>query len=88
MKRRRSCHMFKAICVIVIVVFIGLMVFSITNAIRVSKRNKVADEIHRRTFMSQIEKEKDERENGSKEKKQNPKAVIKTTAFEPEKPKV
>ena len=43
----------KGACFIVIVACVGAMIYSIVNAIRVSKRNKAKEEADLRIFMSQ-----------------------------------
>lgn len=52
--------MLKAVCVVVLLICIGAIVWSVINAIRTSKRNKESEERNRVIFMSQINQMKNE----------------------------
>lgn len=49
--------MLKAVCIFVLFICIGTMIYSITNAILVYKKNKAKDETTRKIFLAEIEKE-------------------------------
>ena len=79
--------MFEAICVIAIVVFVGLMIFTIWNAVKVNKRNKAQDATNERIFMSQIEKDQKMKSEESHGKTEAVDVQTQPVNVEPAKPK-
>ena len=59
--------MIKAVCIVVLVVCVGFFIFSLFNAINVSKKNKATDEITRKVFMASVLKEQKLAEHDSNE---------------------
>ena len=51
--------MLKGICIVVIIVCVGIMGYSIVNAIVTSKRNKATDEATRQIFLAKIKQAQD-----------------------------
>lgn len=49
--------LFKGVFIIIIITCVGLMIYSVINAINVSKRNKATDEAARKIFLANIENE-------------------------------
>lgn len=83
--------MLKGICIIVICACVGAMIYSIVNAISVSKRNKAADEATRQLFLAKMAKEMNQEHEEIKPKTvwmQQPETITsvdeKPTQIEPE----
>ena len=67
-------ELLKGVCTIILVVCVGLMIYSIYNAIATSKKNKATDEATRKIFMAKLQ-----RENGGMQAASD--AAQKTSAY-------
>ena len=47
----------KELCVIIIIAFVCLAIFSLINSIRTAKRNKATDKVSQQIFLADVEKE-------------------------------
>jgi hypothetical protein len=78
-------EMLKGVCVIVLVVCVGVMIYTILNAINTAKKNKATDEASRRIFLAQMQTSKN---TNSTESSHGTQKILKQPfSFEPAKPK-
>jgi heme/copper-type cytochrome/quinol oxidase subunit 2 len=77
-------EMLKGVCIIILIVCIGVMMYSICHAIRTARQNKATDELSRQIFLAKI----NQAQNANNKSNVVAKKVLKQPFnFEQEKPK-
>ena len=79
-----SSELLKGTLIVVLIACVGVMIYSVINAISVSKRNKAKDEATREIFLAKIQKE---RENAEERPITASKFTKEPVNFVPAKPK-